>query len=688
LSIRQRLRLFRSVCEAVQYAHTHALIHRDLKPSNILVNSSGEVRLLDFGIAKQLEALDQAADQTRTELRLMTPAYAAPEQIRGEQVGAFTDVYALGVILYQLLTGHLLYDLSTGTPGEIERAILERDPEKPSASAAARESRGESWVDLDVLCSTAMHRDIGRRYRSAEALIRDVDHYLKGEPLEARPDTLGYRAGKFVARNRRAVLATVLGTLAIIGLVVFFTVRLAIARNNAQATAARLQRVQQFMLNLFQGGDKNAGPAADLKVVSLLDRGVKEAQALQREPEVQAELYLTLGGIYRKLGKLNEADELMQSALAQRKAILGTNNPEVSDSLLALGRLRIDQARFDDAEKFMRQSLDQIEKRRPQDLIATAKATAALGKVLEARGLYDKAIPLLERAVNLQTASGGTSLDMAADLKELADAEFYAGHYDRCETLTNRSLDIHRRLIGEHHPLVADDYINLGAIQFERGHYSDAERFYRQALEINRSWYGKENPETASTLSMLGRSLVFQKRYDEAVQVVEQALAIQEHVYGEMHPRVANVLNELGTVALQRNRYDEAAERFSRMMQIYKSAYGEAHYQYGLAMANLASVYLAKGEFARAEAMFGDVLKVYAKSLSPDHMFIGIAQIKLGRALVGEKRYADAESHLLNGYQILTKQTSPQVSWVQSARKELVTVYQVLNKPEKAAEFR
>src|ERR1035438_9908878 len=202
-SIRERLELLRTVCEAVQYAHQHAVIHRDLKPSNILVKGDGTVRLLDFGIAKQLQDLDAPHDQTRTISRLMTPAYAAPEQIRMEQTGVQTDVYSLGVILYELLAGRLPFDLSNRTPGEAEAIIIAGDPEKPSASGARTCSASDAaWSDLDVLCLIAMHKDPERRYRSVEALIRDIDHLLKNEPLEARPDNLPYKLGKFVRRNR------------------------------------------------------------------------------------------------------------------------------------------------------------------------------------------------------------------------------------------------------------------------------------------------------------------------------------------------------------------------------------------------------------------------------------------------------------------------------------------------------
>jgi len=685
-SIEQRLRLFRAVCEAVQYAHSQAVIHRDLKPSNLLVRADGEIRLLDFGISKQLESLDQAADQTRTEFRMMTPAYAAPEQVRGDRVGIYTDVYALGVILYELLTGRAPFDLSRRIAGAAQQIITEQEPERPSA--ARDRLPASSWPDLDVLCQTAMHKDPQRRYRTVDALIRDVDHYLAREPLEARPDSIWYRAGKFISRNRNAVIASAAGIVLVIGLVTFFTVRLAVARNSARATAVRLQRVQQFMLSLFEGGDKAAGPAEGLRVTTIIDRGYREAQALQQEPEVQAQLYLTLGGIYQKLGNLQQADSLLNAALARRKALFGEEHPEVAESLVALGLLRVDQARLDEAERLVRDGLEKTKRAQPVDDRAVAMATTALGKVLEARGVYDKAIPVLEQAVSLEARAAPASAERAAAIKELADAQFYAGHYDVCDNLNRQALALHRQIFGDRHPLVADDLINLGAVQFEHAHYPDAERYYRQALDINQAWYGQDHPEVASTLSMLARTLVFEKRYDEAVTMTERALAIQERVYGPTHPKVANVLNELGTVALQRERFEEAEQRFARMAEIYKTAYGDHHYLYALALANLASAYLAKKDYPRAELMFRDVVQRYKQALSADHLYTGIGEIKLGRALAGEKKFAEAEQYLLAGYKVLNKQTSPSASWLQSARKELVSVYEATNQPGKAAQFR
>ncbi len=386
-SIEERLQLFRAVCEAVQYAHQHAVIHRDLKPSNILVKPDGTVRLLDFGIAKQLESLETSVgnDRTMTGLRLMTPAYAAPEQIRGDRVGIHTDVYSLGVILYELLAGRVPFDLSRLTLSEAEKLIVGQVPEKPSALAkkmaelpGARanipSASKSAWTDLDVLCLTAMHKDTQRRYPSVEALIRDIDHYLKGEPLEARPDSVSYRLGKFVRRNRRAVSAAAFVFTIVVGLVVFFTVRLAKARNAALEEAARTQRIQRFMMNLFQGGDESAGPSDSMRVVTLLDRGVQEAQTLNNDPKVQAELYQTLGTIYQQLGQFDQASSLLQSALVRRQAVFGQDSAEVAESLETLGELRSDQARYDEAEPLIRQALDMSKRHLPPTHPGVGKA--------------------------------------------------------------------------------------------------------------------------------------------------------------------------------------------------------------------------------------------------------------------------------------------------------------------------
>jgi len=454
-SIEGRLELFRAVCAAVQHAHGHAVIHRDLKPSNILVKTDGTVKLLDFGIAKHLTTLDTTIDQTRTGLRLMTPAYAAPEQIRGDRIGIRSDVYSLGVILYELLAGRPPFDLSGLTPAEAVSVLANVEPERPS-TATRRVAAGKSplsraagkiaWQDLDVLCLSAMHKDPQRRYQTVEALICDVDHYLAGQPLEARPDAVGYRVEKFVRRNRTAVAAATVVVATIVGLVAFDTVRLARARNAAEAEAARTRRIQRFMLNLFEGGDEAVPPADGLRVVTLLDRGVQEARALSAEPAVQAELYGTLGGIYQKLGNLERADGLLREAVERRRSILAPDHPDVAASEIALGLLRADQAEYDQAEQLVRSGLERSRRSLPADHPSVAAATAALGHVLVERGAYAEAIEVLDEAVRLHSARGEATSELATTLHELANAHFYKGDWATAESISERVLAMTRAL--------------------------------------------------------------------------------------------------------------------------------------------------------------------------------------------------------------------------------------------------
>lgn len=698
-SVAERLKLFREICEAVVYAHQHAVIHRDLKPSNILVKEDGTARLLDFGIAKQAEVLGEAVDQTMTGLRLMTPAYASPEQIRGEQVGMQTDVYSLGVVLYELLSGRPPFDLSSQTPAQAEKILTEQEPERPSAAAsrAVEKSRAAgasvmaskaAWADLDVLCLTAMHKDQARRYASVEALLRDVDHFLRGEPLEARPDSARYRLQKFVTRNRRAVTTAAAALLLVTGLVTFFTVRLAIAKNAALAQAARTQRIQKFMTNLFQGGDEAAGPADSLRVVTLLDRGVQEARTLSAEPAVQADLYETLGGIYQKLGKLDQADTLLRSALDAHKAIFGADSAEAAQTLVAIGQLRSDQAKLEEAEKLTQQGFEMSRRHLAANNPAVVKAMVAYGRVLGQRGSYDRSIQVLNEAVKIESAPGRPAADLVNALSALAETNYSAGHYPVADSLYRRVLEMHRKMYGEQHPSVADDLGNIAAIQQDLGFYPEAEKFDRQALDISQVYYGKEHPKTAIYLTMLGRALEFENKFDESDAALNQALAIQERVYGPVHGSVAETLNELGSNKSQRNDMDGAIVIFRRVVEIYRSVYGDHHYFVAIALANVASQYMDKHDYASAEPIFRDVIRRLTEVLPPDNMNTGIARIKLGRVLLRQNRFAEAEEQTHGGFDILSKQMDPTVTWLRSARKDLVAEYTALNEPDQAAKFK
>jgi serine/threonine-protein kinase len=676
LEIRGKLQLFRSICQAVQFAHSHAIIHRDLKPSNILVREDGSIRLLDFGIARHLESGYLSADSTRTGLRMMTPAYAAPEVVRGQSVGVYTDVYSLGTLLYELLTGRAPFNPANRSSAEMETLIVESEPERPSAAArnsSALDSERPTlaaWSDLDVLCTVAMHKSPERRYPSVEALIRDVNHFLDEEPLEARPDSLRYRTGKFLRRNRRSASIAAVTLFSVVALSVFFTVRLSRARNVAVEQAARAERIQRFMLELFDGGDKTAGPSEDLRVVDMLSRGEREARVLSVEPGAQAELYSTLGAVYQNLGKFDKAGELLTLALNHYKSRPG-NAVDAAMHEVSLGMLRADQARLQEAENLVRAGLETLKRLESPLSPHVIQSTVALGKVLEARGEYSKGIELMDAAVKLQEKSATSSEEFADSLAELANHHFYAGHYDLSDSLNRRVLEMYRRFYGPGHPKVASVLVNLGASQHERGHYKDAENYHRQALAIYERFYGPDHPDTASSLTLVARALVLQNRADEAEELLKRALLIRERVYGKVHPAVASTVNELGNIAVGRKHYADAEADFQRMIDIYRTVYHDHHYLIGIAESNLANVYLNENDYARAEGLFRDALRRFIDTLSPEHLNTGIARIKLGRTLLREKRYTEAGEQTRLGYQIVSRQTSPSVKWLDMAKQDL-----------------
>src|SRR3984885_3137105 len=690
-SIQRRLRLFRQVCEAVQYAHAHAVIHRDLKPSNIFVKPDGGVRLLDFGIAKQIESLDTPSDTTRTLMRLMTPAYAAPEQIRGGGVGVHTDVYSLGVVLYQLLSDRLPFDLSNLTPGEAADIVAGHEPGKPSATAVGTQHSGvgySAWDELDVLCLTAMHKDPQRRYRSVEALIRDIDHYLNGEPLEARPDSVLYRMHKFIGRNRRTVAASAFVGALMGGLVIFYTLRLAKARTAALAEAARTQRVEQFMQDLFQGDAESTGPADDLRVVTVLERGEKQARALDEDPEIQADLYQTLGTMYDQLGKYDQADSLLKASLAQRKATRGADSAKVAESLVALANLRNDQAQLEEAEALARQALQMSKRHLSPDHPVVARATLTLGRILDNRGKYDEAIPTLEEAMRLESGPKGVPADLSATLSELANTHYYLGHYDISKDLNERALRMDEQIYGDRNPNVAQDLTNLADIQYQWSNYAEAERLQRTAVGIMQAWYGKDHPETADDMTILGKYLIAEGRAEEAVPILRESLTALENHYGKVHPRVALAVGELGLALQHQGNLDEAEKNFRRQADIYRSVYGEKNQQLGAAVANLAGVYSDRKDYAKSEELFRDALKLYADSLPAGHLNIAIAHVRLGGVLLRDKRYSDAEGESRSGYELLMKQSTPPARWVETARNDLLAEYDAMDQSEKAAKIR
>jgi len=699
-TVLERLHLFQTVCEAVMYAHGQQIVHGDLKPANILVEANGTVKLLDFGIARELRQGDEGSEPAQSGLQFLSSDYASPESIRDGEVGISTDVFSLGVILYEMLCGQLPFPGTSDSADEVDKDATNNPPEEPSL-AVARRARSDAgsvpkdgkrsfgariarskWGELDSLCLKALRADPAERYPSVEAFLRDIDHFLHNEPLDAHPGSLRYRSLKFAQRNRKAVLSTATALVLLIGIVGMFMVRLTEERNKAVAEAARAERIQHFTLTLFQGNDSVPEMADKLSVLTLVNRGAMEAKALDQNPKDQADLYQTLGMMYQKLGRLDKADALIQAALNEREALPGSNVPSVAESRMTLALLRSGENKPVEAEKMAQAAIASIEAHRAGNEKLLANAYAALGNILVEAGQYSQGAEQLKQAKDLQLRQNDSASDLSETLAALAVAYLYMEKYDDSDSLSQQALALDRRIYGAGDPHIGDCLQNLAETEELRGHYSKAETYEREALKVAEDWYGKIHPETADKMATLAGTLVYEEKLPEANQLLKGALSIQETAYGKESPEIAYVLNNLNMVADKQQHWEDAIAYDRRTIAIYRSAFGVQDYRVGVATANLGSVYFDMKQFPQAEKLFREALQILANERSEGSIDVAIVHVKLGRALLYQRRYQEAERNTRPGYEVLLKQTSPQTSYILAAQEDLIAIYEALKRPK------
>lgn len=682
LSLTARLELMARICEAVQHAHEHAVVHRDLKPSNILITADGQVKLLDFGIAKQLDATTATgADATQPALRMLTPAYAAPEQVSGAPVGVYTDVYALGVLVFQLVTDQLP-DRSDDTLPKRASTVMRQGGGSWAGAASSRMGQ-----DIDLLCATAMHPDPTRRYRTADALRRDLVHTLRHEPLEAHPESAWYRLQRFGARNRTGVGLAAAAVLLIATGTSVAVQRIRTARDAAESELQRRELMQQFLLGLFTGEEAGAAPDS-LRVTTAIDRGEQQAAMLSRDPRLQGELLLALGRIQLSLGRFGRADSTVRNAQAALANAAGV--AENVSALATLAEVRLGDARYPDADSLLKAATRILsgnmgrsvsEGRRRQ---LTTQLAETEGRRQIALGRYDSAATTLRIALSQLGRPDDEPLARARILGDLADVAFYQGNYVRADSLNELVLRDYQQTAGARHPRVAATLVNLGATAFEQGHYSTAESRYRDALAIAEGYFGPQHVQVASTRTMLGRALVFEGRDPEAERELLLALGIQRAALGERHPSVAGTLNELGNIAIRRKEFDSADTLFARMTEVYRATNGDSHFTVAVALSNRGTVAMQRKDLASAERIFRDVVRRFAAAQGPKHMNTGIARIKLGRALIQQSRWQEGlrESHA--GHDIVASQAAPGISFLQASRRDMALAWRALGEPARA----
>ena len=610
LSVEERLRLVVAVCRAVAYAHSNLLVHRDLKPSNILVTSEGEPVLLDFGIAKLLDPEGRPVDAglTSTGARPMSLAYASPEQVLGEAVTTASDTYALGVLLYELLTGQSPYRGVADGSQALERAVREQRPlaasmavaeppegRDPREIASARrlgpnELRRRLRGDLDTILEVALRKSARRRYRTAEALAEDLERHLSHRPVRARPDTPLYRLRRFVRRNRLVVSTSAALVASLAGLAVTTTtsaVRIAKERDAAERERIKATSVSNLLTELFEEANPASLASVDesLTVREVLDRGVAKIALLDGQPALQAAHLTTMGKGYRNLGLLAAAEPLLERALALREAAEPRDALDLAASLDELGGLRQDQGQLDKARALFEEALALRREHPDATGEELGESLNNLALVLYLLGDFEAAEPLYREALPLVRAMGGKGFELSVVLNNLGIILHAKGDYEGAEPLYREALDV-REALPPSHPWVAISVNNLGTLLRDRGDLAAAEPVLLEALDM-RQIHGEDHPGVLGPTRNLALLRFLEGRLEESARLYREGLAIARSVDPE-HPMTAMVLSGLARVELALGERSSATRRLEEALPILHRRLPADHWRRAYAEALLA----------------------------------------------------------------------------------------------------
>lgn len=692
LSLEQRLVLFRQVCDAVHYAHRQLVVHRDIKPGNVLVDQQGRVKLLDFGVAKLLEpGFAENLPATETVGRMATPEYASPEQLRGERLSTATDIYSLGVLLYQLLTGRRPIDIDRSDLVSAVSAITLNEPVRPSAMQRSPASRPESRApaarllrgDLDNIVMLALRKDPDRRYASAALFSQDIERYQAGFPVLARAESVSYRVGKFVRRHPFGVAATTLAAVLLAGLAVTSFIQaqnLEVALAEARLEQQKSSQIAEFLQGLFEANDPFAVNPQEQSTQSLLAAGADRIQNdLADQPELQAALMKTMADVYLNMSLYEDAEDLAQRALSIFESSSGAGSTEAKETRLTLSRIAYLKEDYETSLALCEPVIADTE---PGTRLRISAQLLCAGSLTSA-GRYEESIELAQGVLrSAQTVEADDRLEANQRLGNnywfLADYDLARQHYQAAyDALREKygaahprsiaglgriaSVDLrvgaleqaeitHREVLrqsiaalGRNHSQSASALNETGVVLLSRGKYPEAETMFKDSVEIYQSLEGAESSNAMRPLINLALLYTETQRLEEALATHAELLDREIRARGPDFWRVGLHLNNRGLVFQDLRRLEEAADSFRRAHEVIRNAWGEDHPGLAYSTNNLAIVLHDQGRSDEAEPLFERALALRQNGLDADHPALAATLHEYGRFLLDTDRLEQAQ---------------------------------------------
>jgi len=716
LGLQERLRLFQQVCEAIQHAHQRGVIHRDLKPSNVLVMQQGDKplpKVIDFGLAKAISQDD--ADHSLTELGtvLGTPAYASPEQmgLGAKDIDTRTDVYSLGVLLYELLVGVIPYNFDKAKPSaivDLRQAVRDSDPAKPSTRfsslgdraseiAKARNTevnllRKQLRGDLDWVVMKALEKDRERRYTSPHEFSLDIDRYLNHEPVIARSPTAGYRVGKFVRRHRLGTAFAASVAALVIGFVVVTIVqanRIAAERDRATAEAAKANAINRFMEETLGSADPYQ-TGKEISIREVLGRAVKKAEIdFKGQPLVEAAVKDTIGRVYANTGPLQEGERLLRESLDVRRQLLGEHNAEVAESLHDLASALQLRQQSEECNRYVQEA---IKIRR--DLFGEHSAEAAdsyrlAGLCLRGMGKHEESARDYQKALQISEEIFGKDSLQVADVLEAIGVNTDQATDDpkQAEQYLLRALAIHTKSSGADGVAVAGVHNTLAVLYIPLRRNADAEMHARLAMEIYAKEYGPEDPNTLISKANLSTSLSALGRYTEASTLLNETVEPLKRQFGERSPMVTNTIINLAILESRSGNQAAAAHSFQEALARAAETYGVKHQLYSVVQVHYGRFLRTTGKTSSAVSYIRQALAHQETSLPAESASLAVTRYELGITLLELKLYSEAESLLLRSHATFLKQLGDDNVQTNDAAKALFRLYTELGRKDKAAAF-